>query len=131
MKCTYLDLLSLLSLLLLLCLGNGSLARLCTDSRRLVPAGCNGSKVSTDNTTLVLDSSPRALLGDLFRNTLLVHATEDDCPCDLTRVLALEEKRFVFRGSKAEDLVIDYLAHGMANRILCMPCCHRERRLDP
>ena len=45
-----------------------------------------------------------ALLGNLLRDALLVHATVNLRPGDLTGVLALEEERLILRGGKAEDL---------------------------
>ena len=84
-------LLVLLGLLLSLCLmDSGSSCRqtlLCC----LVSPGGNGSKVGTDDTTLVLHGLARPLLGNLLRDTLLVHATVCLSPGDLARVLALQE----------------------------------------
>ena len=37
-----------------------------------------------------------AFLGDFFRDAFLVHATKENCPCDFSRVFALEEKGFGF-----------------------------------
>lgn len=102
----YLDLLLLLLLSLLLGLGllNGGSPLLCTDGGGLVPPCGDGSEVSTDDTTLVLHSSARALLGNLLRDTLLVHATVHLSPGNLTGVLALQEKRLILGVGEAEDL---------------------------
>ena len=98
-------LLLLLGLLLSLRLLDGSGPRLGTDCGGLVPPCRDGGKISTDDTTLVLHSAARALLGNLLRDTLLVHATVDLGPGDLTGVLALEEERLILGGGEAEDLI--------------------------
>lgn len=108
-KCNYTttDLLLLLVLLrLLLGLGllDGRSPRLGTDGSGLVPPRSDGSKVGTDDTTLVLHGAAGALLGDLLSDTLLVHATVDLRPGDLAGVLALKEERLILGGGEAEDL---------------------------
>ena len=59
---------------------------------------------SADDATLVLDVLARALLCDLLCDALLVHATEDDGPGDLARVLALVRQRLALGRAKPEDL---------------------------
>lgn len=100
----YLRLLGLLLLLLCLSLRDGGQPRLSTGLSSLVALGGDGGEVSTDDTTLMLHGLARALLSDLLCDALLVHAAVELCPGDLTRILALEEKGFILRGSKAEDL---------------------------
>lgn len=103
---THLRLLLLVLLGLLLSLGlldsGGPLLR--ANGGGLVPPLRDGSKVRTDDTTLVLHGPARTLLGNLLRDTLLVHATVHLRPGDLTRVLALQEERLVLGGGEAEDL---------------------------
>lgn len=103
---TYLGLLLLLLLSLLLGLGllDGGGPLLRTNSSGLVPPCGDGREVGADDTTLVLHSSARALLGNLLRDTLLVHATVYLGPGDLTGVLALQEERLVLGGGETEDL---------------------------
>ena len=98
-------LLLLLGLLLSLRLGNGRRPLCKTGLCGLVPPCLDGGKVGTDDTTLVLHSLARPLLGNLLRNTLLVHATVDLSPGDLARVFALEEERLILGGGEAEDLI--------------------------
>ncbi len=93
---TDLWLLGLLVLLLSLRLCDCSSPCLCTGGGGLVALGGDGGKISTDDATLVLHRSARALLGDLFCDTLLVHATVHLCPGDLARVFALQEERGIF-----------------------------------
>ena len=100
-------LLVLLSLLLRLGLLDGGGSLLGTDSSSLVPPRRNGSEVSTDDTTLVLHGTAGTLLGNLLRDTLLVHATVHLGPGDLTGVLALEEKRLILGVGETEDLGSD------------------------
>ena len=95
-----------LGLLVLLALGNGGLAGGSTDLGLLVAAGVDLLERGTNDTTLVLDSLARALLGNLLGDALLVESAVDDSPGDLTGVLALQEKRLVLRADKAEDLWI-------------------------
>jgi len=52
----------------------------------------------------VLDVLARALLCDLLCATLLVHATEDDGPEDLARVLALVRQRLALGRAEPEAL---------------------------
>lgn len=70
----------------------------------LVPLGGDGGQVRADNPTLVLDGAARTLLGDLFGDTLFVHAAVHLRPCDLARVLALAKERGVLGAGEAEDL---------------------------
>jgi hypothetical protein len=49
---------------------------------------------------------PGAFLSYLFGDALLVHATVQHCPGDLTRVLALQEERFGFGGVETEDFTV-------------------------
>ena len=100
-------LLVLLSLLLGLSLGDGSRPLSSTDLGGLTPPGSNGGEVSTDDTTLVLHGTAGTLLGNLLRDTLLVHATVHLGPGDLTGVLALEEKRLILGVGETEDLGSD------------------------
>jgi hypothetical protein len=99
-------LLTLLLLLLRLRLRNRRLSCSRTLSSSLLTHSFDGSDVSTDDTTLVLHGTTRALLGNLLGDTLLVHAAVDLCPCDLTGVLALEEEGGILGGGEAEDLGI-------------------------
>lgn len=108
-RATHLDLLGLLLLLFGLGLGDGGKAGLLPHSSGLVPPGGDGSEVGTDDTTLVLHGLARALLGNLLGDALLVHATVDDGPGDLTGILALEEEGGIFGGGEAEDLVDEIL----------------------
>lgn len=76
-------------LLRFLCLSNDSLAGLSALS-----FGCGTTvevsfEVYTGDTTLVLDGTAYASLRGLLRQPLLVHATVDLSPSDLTGVLAL------------------------------------------
>lgn len=96
----------LLSLLLVLAGGNGGLTGSSTDLGLLVSLGSDGSKVGTDDTTLVLHVAARTLLGDLLRDSLLVHATEDNGPGKLTGVLALEEEGLGLGGDETERLKV-------------------------
>ena len=98
MKQTHLGLLLLVLLRLLLRLGllEGRGPLQSTDSRGLVPPRSDSGEVGTDNTTLVLHGAAGALLGNLLRDTLLVHAAVYLSPGDFARVLALQEKRLGF-----------------------------------
>lgn len=93
-----------LGLLLLLALGNGSLASGSTHLGLLVAARVDHVERSTDDTTLVLDRLARTLFGHLLGNTLLVQSAVHNSPGDLTGVLALKEERLVLGADKAEDL---------------------------
>lgn len=115
-RTAHLDLLDLLLLLVCLRLGDRSLSRLRPHSHSLVPPGSDGSQVSTDNTTLVLDGLAGSLLGNFLRKTLLVHSAVEDGPCDLSGVLALEEESFRLVGGETEDLFV--------------AGCREERRLE-
>jgi len=75
-------------------------------SGRLLPHRRDSGHISTDDATLVLHRLPRAFLGDFLRDTLFVHATVQHRPGDLTRVLSLQEKGFIFRLGEAEDFGI-------------------------
>jgi hypothetical protein len=97
-------LLRFLLLLLGLRLGDGGLTGSCAVRGGLVAAGGNGGEIGTNDTTLVLHGTAGTLLGDLLRDALLVHATVDLRPGDLTRVLALEEEGGILRRGEAEDL---------------------------
>lgn len=44
--------------------------------------------------------------GTHFRDTLLVLASVEGCPCDAARVLALEEEGFGFAVLEAEDFAV-------------------------
>lgn len=109
---TYLGLLlfRFLHLLRLLCLGDSVRSGLGSHLLRLVLLRGDGGQVQTDDAPLMLDGTAGALLGNLFSNTLLVHPAVHLRPCDLARVLALQEERLVFGCSEAEDLC----AHGSA-----------------
>lgn len=93
-----------LGLLVLLALGHGGLAGSGTNLGLLVTASVDLLERGTDDTTLVLDSLARALLGHLLGHTLLVESSVDDSPGDLTGVLALQEEGLVLGADKAEDL---------------------------
>lgn len=95
-----------LGLLVLLALGNGGLASGSTHLGLLVSASVDLLERSTNDTTLVLDSLARALLGNFLGDTLLVESAVDDSPGNLTGVLALQEQRLVLGADKAEDLVV-------------------------
>lgn len=125
-------LLVLLGLLLRLGLLDGRLPLGCADLRGLVPASSNGSEVGTNDSALVLDGLARPLLGNLLRDTLLVHAPVNYCPGDLARVLALQEERLGLRGREPEDLDNDRCQlsfHFLPGDIA--PCCLRGRRDGP
>ena len=100
----HLSFLNLLLLLLSLSLANSSQPCLIPNSRSLIPLGGNSSKISTNNPPRVLHSTPRALLGNFFSYTLLVHATIDLCPGDLARVFTLQEERGIFGVGETEYL---------------------------
>jgi len=87
-----LGLLALLLLLLRLGLGDGSQPCVLSHCRGLVPLCGDGSKVSTDDTTLVLYGATGAFLCDFLGETLFVHATVDYGPGDFAGVFALEEE---------------------------------------
>lgn len=93
-----------LGLLLLLALGKSLLAGSSSHLGLLVSAGGDGLERGTDDSSLVLNSLARALLGNLLGDTLLVHATVEDGPGKLTGVLALEEERLALARVEAEDL---------------------------
>ena len=101
---THLGLLRLLLALLRLGLADRRLARLRADSRGLVALRDDRGEIGADDAALVLHGAAGALLGDLLRDTLLVHAPVDLRPGDLAGVLALEEERLILRSGKAEDL---------------------------
>jgi hypothetical protein len=94
-----------LDLLGLLGLGNSGLASSSTDFRLLGALGTDGIPGSTNNSTLVLDSAASALLGNLFSDALLVHATVDDSPVDLARVQALKEVGLALAVDETEGLL--------------------------
>ena len=94
-----------LGLLVILALGNGGLAGSSTNLGLLVSASVDLLERSTNDTTLVLDSLARSLLGDLLGHSLLVESSVSDGPSDLTGVLALQEERLVLGADKAEDLL--------------------------
>lgn len=97
-------LLHLLVLLLRLRLRDGSEPLLGPNGGGLIPPCGDGGEVSTNNTTLVLHSLARALLGDFLGDTFLVHAAVNLCPGDLAGVLALQEERSIFGAGETEDL---------------------------
>lgn len=101
---TNLGLLRLLSLLVVLSLGDSRLPRLETSSSGLVPLGGDRGQVGSSDGTGVLDGLPRPLLGDLLGDTLLVVSAVELGPGDLTRVLALKEEGCAFGGGESEDL---------------------------
>ena len=101
---THLGLLRLLLALLRLGLADRRLARLRADSRGLVALRDDRGEIGADDAALVLHGAARALLRDLLRDALLVHAAVDLRPGDLARVLALEEQRLGLGAVKAEDL---------------------------
>ena len=101
---THLGLLALLLLLLRFSFRDGSQSLLCADGDGLVTLGGDGGKVSTDDTALVLHRPARALLGNFFRDALLVHPAVYLGPGDLAGILALEKERFIFGADEAEDL---------------------------
>ena len=61
---------------------------------------------STDNGTLMFDSTTGSLLGDFLGDTLLVHSPIEDGPADFSGVLALEEKGFGFRSVETENFAV-------------------------
>lgn len=73
-------LLGLLVLLLSLCFLDSSGPLSIPDLAGLIPLGGDGSKISTDDTTLVLHGLPRALFGNLLCDTLLVQSSVWDGP---------------------------------------------------
>lgn len=101
---THRFLLGLLVLLLRLCLRDGSLASLRAVYSGLIAVGSGGSKVGTDDTTLVLHGAARVSLRGLLSETFLVYAAGYLGPRDLARVFALEEERLVLAVSETEDL---------------------------
>lgn len=86
-----LGLLDLLLFLLRLGFRNSNQTLLLTNGSGLIPLGGDGCKVGTDNSTLMLHCSARALLGNFLRDTLLVHPAEDLRPSDLAGVFPLVE----------------------------------------
>jgi hypothetical protein len=52
----------------------------------------------------MLDGTASALLGDFLRDSLLVHAAEENSPGDLARVLALQEERLSLAVDETERL---------------------------
>lgn len=60
----------------------------------------------TDDGALVLDGPARPLLGHLLRDALLVHAAEEDGPCDAAGVFALHEQALALALGKAEGLAV-------------------------
>ena len=96
--------LCLTSLLGLLRLGNVLLTRSLTNFWLLVAARVDQVNRGTNDTTLALDGATRALLGNFFRHTLLVHTAVQNRPGKLTWVLALVEQRFRLRALEAENL---------------------------
>lgn len=58
----------------------------------------------TGKTYLGLDGLPASLLSNLLSNTLLVHSSVDLGPCDLSRVLSLEEEGLGLVVEEPEDL---------------------------
>lgn len=95
---------SRLRLLVSLGLGDGSLAGGVADLGLLRALGKDGSEVGTDDAALGLDGLARALLGDLLSHALLVHPAVDLRPCDLARVLALQEEGLGLVVEEPEDL---------------------------
>lgn len=93
-------------LLVVLALGESLATCGSTDLRLLVLACVDLLQAGTNNATLVLDGLPRALLGDLLSDTLLVHPSEEDGPGDLSRVLALVEERLGLAAVEAESLAV-------------------------
>lgn len=59
---------------------------------------------STDNRSLMLDSSSGSLLGGLLRDTLLVVSSVQDGPSNSSWVLSLVEQRSRLRGLESENL---------------------------
>lgn len=59
---------------------------------------------STDDWSLVLDSSSGSLLGGLLRDTLLVVSSVQDGPSNSSWVLSLVEQRGRLRGLESENL---------------------------
>lgn len=59
---------------------------------------------STDNRSLVLDSSSGSLLRSLLRDTLLVVSSVQDGPSNSSWVLSLVEQRSRLRGLESENL---------------------------
>jgi hypothetical protein len=106
---TYRALSGSLSLLCLLALSDSSLTCGSTDFRLLCTLGTDGVPGSTDDSAVVLDSTTRALLGNLLRNALLVHATVDNSPVDLARVQTLQEIGLALAVNETERLLDDTL----------------------
>ena len=74
----------------------------------LLTSSCGDiSKRETSNTTLCLHSLSRALLCDLLGNTLSVDSSIDLSPCDLSRVLPLQEERLFLAAVEAEDFAVE------------------------
>jgi hypothetical protein len=94
-----------LGLLGLLALGHSSLACSSSDLRLLGTLSADGIPGSTNDSTFMLDSAASALLGNLFRDALLVHATVDNSPVDLARVQTLQEVRLALAVDEAEGLI--------------------------
>ena len=135
MERLYLGLLGFLLLLLALGLGDGSCPLLIADFRSLVPPCSNEVHISTDDATLVLDGTARTLLGNLLRDALLVHPTEDLGPGDLAGIFALGKERGIFRGLETEYLNECEIGKKNQSRRIrrqaeysLLPCCHRERK---
>lgn len=97
-------LLALLVLLLRLRLLDGGGPCGSADLGGLVSSCCDGREVGANDATLVLYGAAGALLCDLLRDALLVHAAVHLRPGDLARVLALQEERLILARREAEDL---------------------------
>lgn len=81
----------------------------------------------------MLDGLARPLLGNLLRNTLLVHAPVDYGPGDLTGVLPLQEERLSLGGGESEDLqvcAVNMILYFDYARMV-VPCCLHERKGGP
>jgi hypothetical protein len=93
------------SLLSFLALGDGGLAGGSTGIGLLVTLGADSIPRGTNNSTLVLDGTTRALLLDFFSDTLLVKTTVNGGPSDLTGVQTLEEVRSGLTVNETETLI--------------------------
>jgi hypothetical protein len=110
--------------------------RACSSALRrgLVPACKDRAHVCADDPALVLDRLARALLRNLLRDALLVHAPVDLRPGDLARVLALQEEGRILRRGEAEDLARKREYISVSEVMVpprCAPCCRHGRTACP
>lgn len=83
---------------------DGGLTSSGSSFRSLVSSLLDDIEGGTDDSSLGLDGSAGALLGNFLRDTLLVLSSEENGPCNSARVLALQEQRFGFTVLETEDL---------------------------